>query len=99
MEAKKMKEALVALDEAVSKPLSLLVGGGAAFVLAYHIPLSTMDIDAIPYKTELDLAEFDACVKKVAKKLSLPPDWLNPYFSTFTYSLPKDYGVRLGLGA
>ena len=95
MDAQQMKAALQALDDEIPEPLRLLVGGGAAFVLAHHIPLSTMDIDGIPYQTKLELAEIDRVVKKVAKKLNLPPDWLNTYFATFTYSLPKDYGSRL----
>ncbi len=95
MEAEQMKKALAALDKEVREPLQLLVGGGAAFVLAHHIPLSTSDIDAIPFKTKMTLAELDVHAKRVAAKLKLPPDWLNNYFATFTYSLPKDYGDRL----
>ncbi len=95
MDAKQMKAALHALDDATVHPLQLIIGGGAAFVLAHHIPLSTMDIDGIPYKTQLSLSDIDRMVKKVAQKLSLPYDWFNTYFSTFTYSLPKDYGTRL----
>lgn len=90
-----MKEALGALDRLLKKDCQLLIGGGAAFMLAHQIPLSTMDMDAIPYQTLLSLAELDGYVKKVAIQLKLPPDWLNTYFATFTYSLPKDYGQRL----
>ena len=92
-----MLQALKALDQEVPENLNLLIGGGAAFILAHHIPLSTMDIDGIPYKSKLGSADLDPYVKKVAKRLKLPPDWLNNYFSTFTYSLPKDYGERLVL--
>ena len=95
MDGKQMIQALQALDQAVMEPLSILIGGGAAFILAHQIPLSTMDIDGIPYKTKLRPADLDPYVKKVAKKLNIPGDWLNSYFATFTYSLPKDYGDRL----
>ena len=95
MDAGQMKKALKALDHETPAPFQLVIGGGAAFVLANHIALSTMDIDGIPFKTTLDLSVIDDCIKKVAQKLNLPPDWLNTHFSTFTYSLPKDYGERL----
>ncbi|MDO8494415.1 MAG: DUF6036 family nucleotidyltransferase [Deltaproteobacteria bacterium] len=95
MDAKIMQMALKALDQEVSRPLKLLIGGGAAFILAHDIPLLTNDIDGIPYQTELRAAELDPLIKKVAKKLKIPPDWLNHYFATYTYSLPKDYGSRL----
>lgn len=95
MDARRMKEALKALDEEAKAPFSLLIGGGAAFILGHHISLSTIDIDGIPYKTKLSLSEIDSWVKKVAKRLKLPSDWLNTYFAAFTYSLPKDYGTRL----
>src|SRR3989338_4241836 len=90
-----MKAALKALDALLPEKMELLIGGGAAFVLAHQIPLATMDIDGLPYKTGIALANLDSLIKKIAKKLNLPNDWLNPYFSTFTYSLPKDYSGRL----
>ncbi|NUM88783.1 MAG: hypothetical protein HUU37_06245, partial [Bdellovibrionales bacterium] len=31
----------------------------------------------------------------VADREGLPGDWLNPYFSTFSYVLPADYEKRL----
>jgi hypothetical protein len=34
-------------------------------------------------------------MKEVAKELEIPPDWLNPYYVTFTHVLPADYGSRL----
>lgn len=34
-------------------------------------------------------------VKSVAKELNIEPDWLNPYFSTFSMTLPVDYQSRL----
>lgn len=95
MDARQMKQALKALDQIVPEVFQLLIGGGAAFVLAHDIPLSTVDIDAIPFKSKLTAAEIDPYVKKVATSLGLPADWLNTYFATFTYSLPKDYGMRL----
>ena len=90
-----MEAALRGLEQELTSPLKLLIGGGAAFVLAHNIPLTTHDIDGIPYQTTLTSAELDPAVKKVARKLQIPPDWLNTYFATFTYSLPKDYGGRL----
>lgn len=90
-----MKRALKALDQKVPESFHLLIGGGAAFLLGHQIPLSTMDIDGIPFKTKLKPADLDVYVKEVAGDLGIPHDWLNSYFGTFTYSLPKDYGDRL----
>lgn len=95
MDAAQMEGALRALDKRVPEKFHLLVGGGAAFVLAHKIPLATMDIDAIPFKTTLKFADLDPYIKEVAAELGIPNDWLNGYFVTFTHSLPKDYGDRL----
>jgi hypothetical protein len=95
--AKEMKRALERLDEfltdAKKAPVTLIVGGGGAMVLAYGFPLATSDIDAVPKGMEIH--ELDTWVKKVASDLSIAPDWLNPYFSTFGHTLPSDYGSRL----
>jgi hypothetical protein len=88
-----MREALTRLDELLGKKVSLLVGGGGAMVLAYQFPLATTDIDAIPLGMEIDV--IDPLVKQVAREQGLAPDWLNPYFSTFAFTLPTDYGERL----
>ena len=95
MNQKQMLEALKELDKALPQAVQLLIGGGAAFVLAHHIPLSTSDIDGIPYQSQLKQMDLDVYVKQVSDILKIPKDWLNPYFATFTYSLPKDYGSRL----
>ena len=88
-----MRTALQKLEEDLSGPLTLIIGGGGAMILAHHFPLSTSDIDAIP--KGMDLATLDVHVKKIAAELSLPGDWLNPYFVTFSHTLPSDYGTRL----
>src|SRR5690606_12926685 len=62
-------------------------------VLAHGADLATMDIDAVPKGA--DLTEIDVFIKKVATDLRIQGDWLNPYFSTFTHTLPEDYGTRL----
>lgn len=84
-----------ALDKKLSSPLNLIVGGAGALILAYQHHLGTSDIDAVPYKTALSLSEVDRLVKEIAKEFNLSPDWLNPYFQTFSHVLPKSYGERL----
>ncbi len=91
--AELMRRALSRLDECLSRDVSLVVGGGGAMLLAYQFPLATSDIDAVPRGMSLD--EIDPLVKQVARELGLAPDWLNPYFSTFTHTLPPNYGERL----
>jgi len=90
-----MRTALQALDRRLKKPTKLLIGGGAAMLLAHRCPLSTMDIDGVIFQSALTQAELDPHVKAVAKELSIPPDWLNPYFNTFLYTLPADFRERL----
>lgn len=90
---KVIENALRELDLILPKEVRLIMGGGGAMIMAHHYPLATSDVDAIPLNMPID--ELDVLVKRVAKKLSLPPDWLNPYFSTFSHVLPLDYGSRL----
>jgi hypothetical protein len=89
----KMFAALEALDNLLEEPLKLIIGGGGAMVMVHGYPLTTMDIDAIPINR--DISEIDGLVKRVANDLNLPPDWLNAWFSSFAYTIPKDYEDRL----
>ena len=93
LNAEKMKAALRELDSLLSEPVTLIVGGGGALILAHWLTLVTTDIDAIP--KGMDLSRLDAHIKEVARRLDLSPDWLNAYYATFTHTLPPDYGSRL----
>lgn len=84
--------AIKALDQLLPKSVTLIAGGGGAMILAHGFSLAT-SVDAVP--KAIGPEEIDPFVKEVAKKLGLPGDWLNPYFSTFTHTLPADYGDRL----
>ena len=88
-----MRLGLQKLSEKIPKKLHLILGGGGALLLGHQIPLVTFDLDAI--SKGLTLSELDPLIKKVAKELNLPPDWLNPHFASFTHTLPADYTSRL----
>ena len=95
MDATVMKSALATLDRHLKTPTKLLIGGGAAMLLAYGFPVATMDIDGLVFQSEITQAELEPFVKAVAAELHIPGDWLNSYFNTFLYTLPKDYAKRL----
>jgi hypothetical protein len=90
---KKLLAAFGSLDEAIPEPVTLIVGGGTALMLAYRLPVRTTDVDAYPKAGSPD--ELDRYVKAVARHEKLPSDWINPHFATFAHVLPKDYGDRL----
>lgn len=85
--------ALARLDGYLDSKLTLIIGGGTAMILAHDFPLATSDIDAV--SKPADLAKLDSLVKTVAREMGIPPDWLNPYFSSFTHTLPADFETRL----
>lgn len=89
-----MLKAFSSLNEKLDRDVRLIVGGGGAMVLAHQFSLSTSDIDAVPVGG-LSLTELVPLIERVADELSLPKDWLNPYYSTFAHVLPSDYGSRL----
>lgn len=93
LQAAQLGAAFRALDGLLTGPLTLVVGGGTAMMLAYRLPVRTMDVDAYPVGASLD--DVLPAVRAVAKDLGLPPDWINPYFETFAHVLPADYGERL----
>ncbi|HEX9401455.1 MAG TPA: DUF6036 family nucleotidyltransferase [Anaeromyxobacter sp.] len=93
LDAAGLREAFRALDARVGRTLTLVAGGGTAMMLAYRIPVRTMDVDAYPQEGSLD--EFLPAIRAVARERGLPPDWINPHFETFAYVLPADYGARL----
>jgi hypothetical protein len=88
-----MLKALGRLDELLTTKVTLIIGGGGAMILAHRYPMGTMDIDAVP--KGIEMKHLDVLVKQIATELELPPDWLNPYFSSFAHTLPSDYGTRL----
>ncbi len=88
-----MRKALGRLDELLPNSVTLIMGGGGAMILAHGFPLGTTDIDAIP--KGMDTAELDVLTRQIAQEQKLVSDWLNPYFSTFAFTLPSDYGDRL----
>lgn len=90
-----MLEAFELLDRHLDQPLTLVVGGGAAMVLAYGHALATQDVDAFTARGGLRLAELDGAARTIARELDTAPDWLNSHFETFTGVLPSGYGERL----
>ncbi|HTL12328.1 MAG TPA: DUF6036 family nucleotidyltransferase [Bdellovibrionota bacterium] len=92
LQAESMLRALKALDARLDRPVSLLVGGGGAMLLAHGFKLATTDIDAVP--KGISLAELDVHVKGIASELGFAPDWLNPYYGSFTHTLPADFESR-----
>jgi 8-oxo-dGTP pyrophosphatase MutT (NUDIX family) len=90
-----MKRSLTLLDGRIKAPARLVIGGGAAMVLAYGHPVATADVDAFAVRGGLRVGELDAAAREVAEELNIEPDWLNAHFETFAGVLPADYGSRL----
>ncbi len=90
-----MLKAFEFLDHKITKKAQLLLGGGGALVLAHHIPLSTLDLDALFYKSGITVADLIKEIQEIALDLNIPKDWINPHFDSFLYTLPKDYNTRL----
>lgn len=95
LDPERMKRALQRLDEHSASDARLVIGGGAAMVLAYQHPIATQDVDAFAAKGGLRMAELDALARVVADELNIDPTWLNSHFETFTAVLPSDYATRL----
>jgi hypothetical protein len=95
LDSRRMRRALTELDALLEQPAHLVVGGGAAMVLAYDHPIATQDVDAFAVRGSLRIGELDQLAKRVSKKLDIEPDWLNGHFETFTGVLPADYASRL----
>ena len=85
--------AFASLDAALPASVRLILGGGTAMILAHGHPTATSDADVFPVGGTLQ--EIAPYAEQVAKELDLEPDWLNPWFTTFTHVLPSDYGTRL----
>jgi hypothetical protein len=90
-----MRRALEMLDQRASADARLVIGGGAAMILAYNHPIATQDVDAFAAKGGLRVGDLDAMARAVADELNIEPSWLNAHFETFTAVLPADYASRL----
>lgn len=97
LDPKRMLRALELLDQRASSDARLVIGGGAAMILAYNHPIATQDVDAFAAKGGLRVADLDAMARAVAEELGIEPSWLNAHFETFTAVLPADYATRLRL--
>lgn len=95
LDGPRMRQAFDRLDRRLDRPAHLVVGGGAAMVLAYDHPLATQDVDAFAARGGLSLADLDAAAREVARELDIEPDWLNAHFETYTGVLPRGYAERL----
>lgn len=93
LEVRQLERAFKALDALLPRPVTLIVGGGTAMMLAYQLPVRTTDVDAYPRDGRLD--ELRGFILEVADAQGLARDWINPWFETFAYVLPADYGARL----
>ena len=89
-----LKKVFSSLDHKLKTQLRLVVGGAGALILAYKYGLGTRDIDAIPVKSTLSMAEIERYAREIAMEFSLDYDWLNPYFQSFMHVLPRSYGER-----
>jgi hypothetical protein len=88
-----MKKAFTMLDERLDRPVTLIMGGGGAMIFAHGFNLATTDVDAIPKGIEIH--ELDQISRAIAIELNLPSDWLNGYFSTFSYVILPDFNQNL----
>lgn len=95
LSAQLMLKAFKKLDGYLSASVTLIMGGGGAMILAHEYPLATTDVDAIAKGIEVD--DLEVLVKKIGREINLPPDWLNPYFSSFSYVIPSDFAARVKL--
>ena len=83
------------LDKLAPKPFKMIIGGGTAMLYAYGSPLQTFDIDAV--LQNITLKEIEKIIHQISEDMNLPKDWLNSWYSSFTYTLPKDFFKRLKL--
>ena len=95
MKKRDMLDAFRKLDGRLEKSVRLIIGGGAALVVAYDVPISTLDVDGTPDKSSMELVDFKKEVRAVGREMEIPQDWLNDHFSSFLFVLPSDYGQRL----
>lgn len=93
LQAEALRRAFQALDARLEAPLTLVVGGGTAMMLAYGLPVRTTDVDAYPTRGRLE--DIAPKLRAVARELGLAADWVNPYYETFAHVLPADYATRL----
>ena len=93
LDTRQLERAFAALDARLPRSVTLIVGGGSAMMLAYGLPVRTTDVDAYPRDGGLE--DLQPAIREVAREQGLPNDWINPWYETFAYVLPPDYGARL----
>jgi hypothetical protein len=95
MDKTQIQQAFELLDQRLKQDVRILVGGGAAMMAAYDIPINKMYVDGVPDRTSMELADFKKEVQAVGRQLKIAQDWLNDYFATFLFVLPASYEQRL----
>jgi hypothetical protein len=95
LDARRMLQALQALDARAGADACLVIGEDAALILAYQHLTAAERVDAFAAKGGLRMADLDVLSRAVAEELNIEPSWLNAHFETFTGVLPADYATRL----
>jgi hypothetical protein len=85
--------ALAALGQRAPSPVTLVLGGSAALILADALQRPTDDGDIVTSEPGLD--QLQPLIRDVANAEQLPPGWLNGSIQSYTYILPRGYTSRL----
>ncbi len=90
-----LNKALNLLNESIGKSLNktitITIGGGGALILGHAYDGATKDLDGV----SRDMESIKEISEQIAKIINIEHDWLNPYFSAFTYYLPADSNSRI----
>lgn len=95
---KRIREALRSLGTAlrVTGSVEITIVGGAAGLLSHQLPAAytTGDVDTLHFRPPAEVEEVLRAAAEVARKLSLPANWLNTDVGLFADTLPDGWEQR-----
>ena len=92
MQKSDIVQAFKRLGQRCESPVEIVIGGGAAMILAGYIDRDTGDSDAVWSNPKLSLLQHS--IEEVAEELELKPDWLNDGIKAYADLLPNDFHMR-----
>ena len=95
---KRIREALRVLGNElrVNGTVEISIVGGAAGLLSHQLPAAytTGDVDTLHFRPPAEVEEVLRAAAEVARKLSLPANWLNTDAGLFAQTLPDGWEQR-----
>jgi hypothetical protein len=95
MNRQNMLSMLMAFDEELDKPLTIVITGASALIIRNIVIRQSGDIDILRASEDINAPKLHEMILKLSERFSLPPAWMNDDAKKTLELLPKEYKFDL----